>query len=633
MNGSTSDKEFFKKYSNKLTRVKLQAKKVYYGVEIEKYKNNSKKMWQTIKSLLPNKRNFSHTSRNIDILHEDKLITESNEVNEILNDYFANVGQSLAKQIKSCSSNDHKKYLKSRVKNSLFLDHPEPNEIFNTIHMLNANKASGHDDISSYILIMCAEVISPYLAFFFQIAFESGIFPDSLKIAKIVPIYKSGEKRLPNNYRPISLLPSLSKVLEKLIKVRLVKFLEKNNVFNCNQYGFREKHSTTHALVDILSLTYNKIEKNNFICLLTMDLKKAFDTVSHDKLLCKLQHYGIRGNALELFTSYLTKRQQFVSRNNNNSTLKQIKYGVPQGSILGPTLFLIYVNDLPQSLLCPSKLFADDTCLLLSNPNISLLQEQGNSELNKLKLWCDANELTVNPSKSASLVIYPKLRSAKSEIQFTFNKENIPNCQSTKYLGITLDDQLNFKEHVKSLEKKINKGVGILGKLKTILPSETLVTLYYALLHPHLMYGIAAWGSTCTTYKNKLRSAQNKAIRIICNIDPRQSSTPGYKKLQILKLDDIYKHEIAKLMHKYSNNALPTSLVKCFELITSKHLYNTRQLDANFFLPRFTTKRTQKSFEYQGVKIWNEIQIGIKKLSYKTFVKKHKETLLDCYKN
>lgn len=260
-----------------------------------------------------------------------------------------------------------------------------------------------------------------------------------------------------------------------------------------------------------------------------------------------------------------------------------------------------------------------------------MLQEQGNSELNKLKQWCDANELTVNPSKSTSLVIYPKLRTANNEIKFLYNNENISNCQYTKYLGITLDNQLNFKEHIKSLEKKINKGVGILGKLKTILPSKTLVTLYYALLHPHLMYGIATWGSTCTTYKNKLRSTQNKAIKIICNIDPRQSSTPGYKKLQILKLDDIYKHETAKLMHKHSNNALPMSLDKCFELITTKHLHKTRQLDANFFLPRFSTNRTQKSFEYQGVKIWNEIHIGIKKLSYKTFVKKYKETLLDCY--
>ena len=235
---------------------------------------------------------------------------------------------------------------------------------------LNPAKASGHDNISAYFLRISASVLAPILEFYFAKAFEYGNFPSSLKIAKVIPLFKSGSIHEAQNYRPISLLSSLSKVLEKLIKERIVKFLHKHKIIFEHQYGFRENHSTTHALIDILTACYDNIENKQYTILMMMDLKKAFDTVNHEKLLHKLYHYGIRGPTHELLTSYLSERKQFVYADNFQPELQQVTCGVPQGSILGPLLFLIYINDLRNVLNSTPRLFADDTCLLCSSNNL-----------------------------------------------------------------------------------------------------------------------------------------------------------------------------------------------------------------------------------------------------------------------
>ena len=235
--------------------------------------------------------------------------------------------------------------------------------------------------------------------------FELGIFPKIFKTAKVILIYKPGSKNLVNNYCPISLLPCLSKVVEKVIKNKLVSFLEKQKIFYDYQYGFREKRSVLHALLDVITPGYDAIEQNKFRALLLMDLRKACDTVSHRILLHKLLHYGIRGPAYTLIESYLSDRQQFVSINNIESSSKLISIGVPQGSILGPLLFLIYINDLPNAITCQPRLFADDTCLIVKNSALNELEIKCNSELRNLNQWCCANKLQINPEKSKAILL------------------------------------------------------------------------------------------------------------------------------------------------------------------------------------------------------------------------------------
>ena len=228
---------------------------------------------------------------------------------------------------------------------------------------------------------MAAKVIAAPLAQLFNYTFLLGIFPASLKIAKIIPIYKSGDKTDVSNYRPISILSPISKILEKFIHVRTINFFNKHSVLLPTQYGFRANHSTSHALTDVLTSLYDNINDEKYTALLLLDLKKAFDTVNHKTLLTKLEHYGIRGPTLDLFASFLTNRFHYVSLENHQSNLKKINYGVPQGSVLGPLLFNDYINDISTNVSCTPRLFADDTCLLVDDKNINDLQKKSRLKL------------------------------------------------------------------------------------------------------------------------------------------------------------------------------------------------------------------------------------------------------------
>ena len=290
-------------------------------------------------------------------------------------------------------------------------------------------------------------------------AFQSGVFPHRLKVARVVPIYKAGSKKNVNNYRPISVLPSLSKLFEKLLLSRLLSFLDKHY---SNQYGFRKKHSTTHALLDTVTKCFDAINQKQFYGILIIDLKKAFDTVSHDKLIKKLNHYGIRGVANDLISSCLHNRKQFAALNDVHSTLRGINMGVPQGSILDPLLYIIYVGDLPNAIECSAKLNADDTCSIFSDNCLTKLEQKISGDSKKLKTWLDANSLSMNLDKTACIIIPPSHNYIHYNFNPTFNESLLKIVRSYKYLEITVDNQLKFKFHIQLLKKKISCGVGIL---------------------------------------------------------------------------------------------------------------------------------------------------------------------------
>ena len=436
-------------------------------------------------------------------------------------------------------------------------------------------KACGYDNIPAHFLKLGGEVLANVLYVYFAFVFEHGVFPQIFKTAKVIPIFKSGPRNSVNNYRPISILPSLSKVLKKLIKTRLVNFFNKHDIFYDHQFGFREKHNVLHALLNVSSDCFDKIQNKKFSALMLIDLRKAFDTVSHKILLKKLYHYDIRGPAHSLLCSYLSNRRQFVSANSYNSTTRPNNIGVPQGSILGPLLFLIYVNDLPSALSCKTSLFADDTCLVSTNSTISDLETDCNLQMDKLNKWCDANELQINPTKSSTMLITPKTNSSNLNIQVLYNNNLIECCESCVYLGVVLDNKLNFKHQINLLENKLAKAIGILSKL-WYLPSSTLLLLYHALVQPHILYVLPLWGSSFPSYLNTMQRLQNKAIRVIAKAKFRDSVTPLYYKLKILKILELREYEMAKLMHQRSKGLLPTHLSSIFSDISSIHSRSTR---------------------------------------------------------
>ena len=292
----------------------------------------------------------------------------------------------------------------------MFLRPTSPAEIYNVIFQLNSNKSCGFDGINAKFVVTASEVLPPILSILINACFDLGVFSNILKIAKVIPVFKANDKGKVSNYRPISLLSVFSKILEKLVYTRTVDFLNSHSVLFPTQYGFRPKFSTIHAVLDIITSCYDNMTINMYTGLALLDLAKAFDAVNHNILLKKLDHYGIRGIVNDFFRSYLTNRRQIVSINNSNSSLKFINIGVPQGSKLGPLLFLLFINDLPNCLENVPRLFADDTCLQVCAPSVEQLELKLNSELTKICKWMFANKLTLNDSKSQALIIFPKLR-------------------------------------------------------------------------------------------------------------------------------------------------------------------------------------------------------------------------------
>ena len=329
--------------------------------------------------------------------------------------------------------------------------------------------------------------------------------------------------------------------------------------------GLVKKRTTTQAVLDLVTNLYDNISKNKLSGLVAVDLTQAFDSVNHNTILEKLDYYRICGTCNDLVRSYLLNRQQKVYIAQESSTMRLVKSGVPQGSVLGPLLFIIYINDLHFKLLRTTvQLFVDNACLLISNICKKTLQDEAKTELENLHLWMDANKLTLNSSKSNVLLINSKLRDKGKFDNMKIKKSEICITSTVKYLGIYIDEELNFKNHIASIVAKISRGVSISYKIKNFLQTSTLLCVYYSLVHTHLSYGITIWVSTCKSHFEKLSSLQNKAIRAVGGAKWNESSSPLYYKFKVLKFHDIYKYEFAKFMYHVQNKTLPTPLLNFF---------------------------------------------------------------------
>ena len=417
-------------------------------------------------------------------------------------------------------------FLNKSVSASMFLQPASVSELDNAIMSLNNYKSLGYDNIRAHFLRSAANYFVFPLSILVNFSFELGCFPNCLKTAKVIPLYKSGDKTLATNYRPISLLTCFSKILEKLIFTRLTNFFDQNSVISTTQYGFRKSHSTSHAVLDVVTTSYDNINDNKYTGLVLLDLKKAFDTVTHQILSNKLKHYGIRGKAYDLLSSYLEGRKQFVSNTNTVSTTQPVDYGVPQRSTLGPLLFLVYINDIVNSTSSTPRLFADDTCLIVNSDSLSNLKSTIKLEIIRILKWVNANKLTVNPSKYNIIIVPPKINQSVDDS--IIDTTPVAIVSEAKYLGIIIDNTLTFNPHIAHLEVRLSRSVGILSKLKYFLPSPLLSKLYYAFFHSYLLYGLIIWFNTYKTYTNKITALQTKAVKLISNSKRTDKCSPIY---------------------------------------------------------------------------------------------------------
>ena len=441
------------------------------------------------------------------------------------------------------------------------------------------------------------------------------------------------ENVIVSNYRPISLLSIFNKILEKLIYKRLLHFLEQNHVLFDGQFGFRANLSTTHAILLITDKIQRAIENKLYSCGIFLDLSKAFDTVNHSILLKKLEKYGVRGVANDWFCSYLSNRRQFVSIGNSVSECKPITCGVPQGSVLGPLLFLLYINDFNKC--APSidfHLYADDSNLFCSHKSLQVLETTLNDQLNSINEWLCANKLSLNVDKSNFVIFHPPQKSPIYSINLKIHDKVIMQKRSIKYLGVLIDTSLNWKDHIHELSKKISRGIGILLKLRKCVSTQILLQVYYSIIYTFFTYGVLIWGNTYKTNLYPLIILQKKAVRIITFSDFLAHTSPLFKELNLLKFIDIVDFHTALFMFRYSRGNLPGNFDGYFNLVCNTHLYGTRAASkTTFSLPLTRTNYGLFNIRFCGPKVWNTIDESFKSLSMTCLKKKFKNQIIGLY--
>ena len=560
----------FKTYKNRLINIIRASKKNYYQQRISSYNGDSKKTWQTLKEIMSCQKSKTCVIQSLKV--ENQILSNQTDISNGLNDFFTSVGSNIERNM-SPSEIDPASYIQNEFVDTCFMYPVTPYTISDILKSLKASEG-GVDPISSKLLKLLMPSVTGPLCHIVNLCFSAGFFPDSLKVSTVTPIFKSGDKNCPGNYRPISVLSSLSKIIEKCIYMRIADFLTFNNILGENQYGFRNKHSTEHALLNFVDLVSGELEKGNHVIGVFLDIKKAFDSVNFSILFKKMSKYGIRGKALDLIKSYLSNRKQRVKLTDKKGNcvlpnLKNVSCGVRQGSLLGPLLFLIYVNDL-QHASNASKIitFADDTNLFMSHPSLEALGIMANQELEKLKRWFLSNRLCLNISKT-SFQIYSKKR-LYFEPDIKIHNVSIKREKLVKFLGVLVDESLTFRDHINHVCKKISTGIGLMARGKEILETKQLKFIYNALVLPHLSYCSLVWGINYNSYTIRLLRLQKRAARLILGLGHNESVLHLFSDIGITPFKDLLNIKCMVMIYKIKNNKVP------FQML---HLINWRNHD------------------------------------------------------
>lgn len=598
-----NNEELFKKYKtqrNKVTNTITNEKYKYYKKIVLENRNNPKVLWSTVNEF-SGKHKKSQTVELKEIKTEDNsIITDKLDIANVFVNHYSTVGEKMAQKIRQEALEVIPQNVNT-VDDTIFLTPCDEAEILNIIKELKTNTAPGYDGISVKIIKTLAEYIAKPLCILINAIFATGICPSNFKITIVKPVFKSGEKNKVINYRPVSIISNLAKIFEKILKKRLMAFTETHQIISDFQFGFQNGRSTSDAIVNLVTQIYEHIDKKRACLGVFIDLAKAFDTISHEKLLSKLNNLGIRGLANVLIRNYLNERVQMVKIDGVLSDPLQIKYGIPQGTVLGPILFILYLNDM-LSIDISGKVvsYADDTALIIDGSTWEDVISHTRKDIDTIVNWLDDSLLTINIDKT-------------SYIPFCSNRHDFPNAQninihltsrnknitlkksnSVKYLGIHIDQNLKWKIHIDYLCKRLRALLYVFRTLKNILSINDLRSIYFSLVQSLLMYGNLGWGGVYSTTVQPLMVLQKRFLKIIYNLNFRFPSAQIFQHCELMSLRYLYfKQLLIYIFHnrnKFKNH---------------QHGHETRLKASNLDIPKMNKAIGQRSITYIGPKLFN----------------------------
>ena len=599
----TQDWNLYRSLRNRCNNKIKSAKASYQKKLLSENSNNPAKFWSCLKNILPYKTKST--------VNENTQF-DLNRAN-IFSNYFRNAVDLLKKSAFAMTDFvwNFKPKIPIRTTGVFQMKSVSANFIINQLKNFKRNKASGADNLPPGLLKDCRHHIAEPLAFILNLSIDTNTYPRYWKIAKINPIYKNGSPSEPSNYRPISILPVLSKTLERAIHTQLMDYLEKHNLISSHQFGYRKNRSTNNAAKILVDDIREMVDKRQLVGAVFIDFSKAFDTLSHVMLLEKLSSYGIKDGELLWFTDYLFCRQQFVQIDGCCTVPNQVFAGVPQGSILGPLLFILYFNDVVDQLCqCKILMYADDTVLYYGNKDVLAIEHVLMNELHYLPDYFVKNELIINLNKGKTEVMLlgtsKRLSMNRHDLAVYFGEHRITNTTSYVYLGHTLDQSLHLNNSFQSAYKKASSRVKLMNSLLDHLTPKIALRIYMSTIVPILVYMGSLKLHFTVTQKQRLRSLERRV-----SVIARQ---------QVCPIENLIKRQSCKEVMRCIKNMSCYNLLGYFKL--NKHTVNTRNNGYSVKLPKFKLDFGKKSFTFISAKWFNELPLEIRKEEGRLFIEK-----------